>query len=258
MPATITQRPAKRKRREPGTGGQPPPVRRPTGGGGDGGDGGGGDNWKNERGGPRELLLRIRFFVFSALAADMVFFAVLVAVFFARQSGTQMDPRTHEAIGDWHPILLPPILYLNTAILMLSGLTMEIARRNIFREIDALEEWLGMGHPALSRALPWLGATLALGALFLTGQWIAWRQLTAQGFAFGQYSTPASNFFYLITGFHAAHLLLGVAALIVCLCALGWLRRVEFRQIAVDATAWYWHAMSLAWVLLLGVLALGQ
>jgi len=47
-------------------------------------------------------------------------------------------------------------------------------------------------------------------------------------------------------------------ALIVCLCALGSLKRVEFRQIAVDATAWYWHAMSLAWLLLLGVLALGQ
>jgi cytochrome c oxidase subunit 3 len=47
-------------------------------------------------------------------------------------------------------------------------------------------------------------------------------------------------------------------ALVVCLCALGWFKRVEFRQVAVDATAWYWHAMSLAWVLLFGVLVLGQ
>jgi cytochrome c oxidase subunit 3 len=39
---------------------------------------------------------------------------------------------------------------------------------------------------------------------------------------------------------------------------LSWLKRVEYRQIAVDATAWYWHAMSLAWLLLLAVLALGQ
>lgn len=257
MPATFTHKPAKKKRRDPGKGGLPPVVRRPTGGDGEGGDGGG-DNWRNERGGPRELLLRIRFFVFSALAADMLFFAVLVAIFFARQAGTHMDPRTHEQIGDWHPVLLPPILYLNTAVLLLSGLTMEFARRNIFREIDALEEWLGLGRPALHRALPWLGATLALGAMFLTGQWIAWRQLTAQGFAFDRHSTPASYFFYLITGAHAAHLLFGVAALVVCLCALGWLKRVEFRQIAVDATAWYWHTMSLAWLLLLGVLALGQ
>jgi cytochrome c oxidase subunit 3 len=253
MPATFTHKPAKEQRKEPGHGGQPPPVRRPTGGGGNGDD-----NWGNQHRGPRELLLRIRFFVFSALAADMLFFAVMVMLFFARQAGTHMDPRTHEQIGDWHPVALPPILFLNTAALLVSCLTMELARRNIFREIDALEEWLGLGRPALNRALPWLAATLALGALFLAGQWMAWRQLAAQGFAFNQFSTPASYFFYLITGLHAAHLLIGVAALILCLTALSWLKRVEYRQIAVDATAWYWHAMSLAWLLLLAVLALGQ
>jgi len=126
------------------------------------------------------------------------------------------------------------------------------------REIDVLEEWLGLGRPALHRALPWLGATLALGMLFLAGQWTAWRQMAAQGFAWDRYSTPASDLFYLITKMHAVHLLLGIMALALCLCALGWLKRVEFRQIAVDATAWYWHAMSLIWLLLLGVLALGQ
>ena len=93
----------------------------------------------------------------------MMFFAILVALFFARQAGTHMDPRTHEQIGDWHPVLLPPILYLNTAILLLSSLTMEIARQNIFREIDVLEEWLGLGHPALRRTLPWVVGTLGSG-----------------------------------------------------------------------------------------------
>jgi cytochrome c oxidase subunit 3 len=134
---------------------------------------------------------------------------------------------------------------------------MEWARQSIFREIDVLEEWLGMGQPALRRTLPWVGATLLFGALFLTGQAIAWKQLTAQGFAFDQRSTPASYFFYVITGLHAAHLVVGIAALILCLVALGFLRRVEYRQVAVDATAWYWHAMGLAWLFLLGVLALG-
>ncbi|MGA3371943.1 MAG: cytochrome c oxidase subunit 3 [Terracidiphilus sp.] len=255
MPATFTHKPARKRRKDPGLGGQPPVLRRPTGGGG---DGGGDDNWESGRGGPRELLLRIRFFVFSALAGDMMFFAVLVAVFFASHGASHMDPRTQRQIGDWHPVLLPRILYLNTVVLLLSGLTMEFARRNIFHEIDALEEWLGMGRPALNRALPWLAATLALGALFLAGQWAAWKQLAAQGFAFDRNATPASYFFYLITGFHAAHLLAGVLALVLCLSALGWLKRVELRQIAVDSTAWYWHTMSLAWLLLLGVLALGQ
>jgi cytochrome c oxidase subunit 3 len=188
----------------------------------------------------------------------MLFFAVLVLFFFARQAGMRMDPRTHEFIGDWRPIVLPRILYLNSLVLLISSLTMERARRNIFREIDVLEEWLGLGRPALRSTLPWVGATLALGLLFLAGQWTAWRELTGQGFAFDRWATPASYFFYVITGLHAAHLLFGVLALALCLCALGGLKRVEFRQVAVDSTAWFWHTMSLAWLVLLAVLALGQ
>jgi len=254
MPGTFTHSPPETERKDPGVGGKPPVSRRPTGGGGGGGD----DDWQSAHHGPRELLHRIRFFVFFGLSGDMMFFAVLVALFFARQASIQMDAGSHDFIGDWHPVFLPPILYLNTAVLILSGLTMELARQNIFREIDVLEEWLGLGRPALRRTRPWIGATFALGSLFLGGQWMAWRQLTAQGFAFDHWSTPASYFFYVITGLHAAHLVFGVLALLVCLCFLGRFKRVELRQIAVDATAWYWHAMSLAWLLLLAVLALGQ
>jgi cytochrome c oxidase subunit III len=254
MPSTFTRTPTETERKEPGIGGKPPVDRRPTGGGGGGGD----DDWRNERHGPRELLHKVRFFLFSALAADMLFFAVLVLVFFARQAGIWMDPHTHEFIGDWHPVRLPRILYLNTLVLILSSLTMERARQNIFREIDVLEEWLGLGRPALRRTIPWVAATLVLGALFLAGQVTAWRQLTAQGFAFDRWATPASYFFYVITGLHAAHLVLGVLALIMCLTALSWFKRVDYRQIAVDTTTWYWHTMSLAWLLLFGVLALGQ
>jgi len=254
MPATFTHSPAETERREPGIGGKPPVDHRSTGGGGGGGD----DDRQHEHRGPRELLHKIRFFLFSGLAGDMIFFAILVALFFARQAGTHMDPRSHEQIGDWRPVQLPPILYLNTALLLLSSLSMEIARRNIFREIDVLEEWLGLGHPALQRTLPWVIGTLGLGALFLTGQWVAWTQLTAQGFAFDHWSTPASYFFYVITGLHAAHLVLGVLALLVCLTVMRRLKRVELRQIAVDVTAWYWHAMGVAWIVLFAVLAVGQ
>ena len=254
MPVTFTRAPAEIERKEPGIGGKPPVDRRPTGGGGGGGD----DDWQSKRGGPRDRLHRIRFFVFFALAGDMMFFAALVVLFFARQAGMHMDPRSHEMIGDWRPVMLPPIVYLNTAVLLLSSLTMEIGRRNIFREIDVLEEWLGLGRPALLRTLPWIAGTLVLGALFLTGQVIAWKQLTAQGFAFDHWSTPASYFFYVVTGLHAAHLMLGVVALILCLSALGLLKRVELRQIAVDVTGWYWHTLGLVWILLLAVLAAGQ
>ena len=108
--------------------------------------------------------------------------------------------------GDWRPILLPPILYLNTAVLLLSSLTMELARHNIFREIDVLEEWLGLGDRRCTALCPGSARRSRWAHLFLAGQWTAWRQLSAQGFAFDHWSTPASYFFYVITGLHAAHL----------------------------------------------------
>jgi len=251
MPSIFSPIPAEIERKAPGTGGKPPVDRRPTGGGGGGGD----DDWRNPRRGPREALHRTRAFVFCTLAGDMMF---LVVVFYARQVSTHMDPRTHHWIGDWHPILLPRILFVNTAVLLLSSLTMELARRHIFREFDVLEEWLGLGRPALRRTLPWIALTLVLGLLFLVGQAVAWKQLTAQGFAFNHSVTPASYFFYLITGLHAAHLIIGVLALLFCLCALSRFKRVESRQIVVDATAWFWHTMGFAWLVLFGVLVLGQ
>jgi len=83
---------------------------------------------------------------------------------------------------------------------------------------------------------------------FLAGQWIAWRQLAQQGLFFS--SNPNSYFFYLVTGTHAVHLFLGLAALLFALAAMFRFKRVEMRQIAVDSTSWYWHAMGLFWIFL--------
>jgi cytochrome c oxidase subunit 3 len=237
-----------------GHGGKPPLSRRPTGGGGGGGD----DGSNGPQHGPREALHRVRVFLFSALAADEVFFLVVVLLFYARQSSTHMDPRTLRQIADWRPIPLPAILLLNTVALALSSGTAEAARRHIFKEIDVMDEWLGLGRPALRRSQMWLAGTLALGALFLAGQWQAWRQLYAQGYTFSGAATPASYFFCLLTGLHALHVLAGLLAILFCLIVLRYIPRVESRQIAIDATVWFWHVMGLTWLALCGVLLFGQ
>ena len=71
-------------------------------------------------------------------------------------------------------------------------------------------------------------------------------------------SNPNSHFFYLVTGAHTLHLLLGAAALVVALVALGSSRRMEVRQVIVDIAAWYWHVMGALWLLLFGLLLLAQ
>src|ERR1700761_9454640 len=139
MPATFTRNQVEIERKDPGIGGKPPLDRRPTGGGGDG------ENWDNHpqgRRGPRELLSRYRLGVLFALAGDLMFFVALVSAFFVRQGSGHFDP-SENYVSDWHPLAVPPILWINTAVLLLSSLTMEMARRGLFSEIDIMEEWLG-------------------------------------------------------------------------------------------------------------------
>jgi cytochrome c oxidase subunit 3 len=160
-----------------------------------------------------------------------------------------------QQVKDWVPVPFPGAFYLSTLLLLVSCATMERARRHIFREIDVLEEWLGLGKPALTASRLWLAFTAVLGGSFLAFQWLAWRQLTM---ALSRIPSPAGYFLYLLSGTHAVHLFAGMLALIFCLTALGFFPRVESRQIAIDATAWFWHVMSATWVILFLVLRFGQ
>jgi cytochrome c oxidase subunit 3 len=257
MPATITPNKTdqERKRRlednDNGSGRRPPTDKR-TGGGGDN------DNWNdrpNGRRGPNERLRRYRMGIFFALASDLMFFVAIISTFFVNQSTGHIDAYNHY-VNSWLPTAIPPILWLNTAVLLLSSATMEMARRTMFRETDVMDEWLGLGKPITRNAIPWLSATTVLGLLFLAGQWTAWRQLAVQRVFFR--TNQSSHFFYLITGVHAVHLFLGIAALIAAFIGLNVSRQLETRQILVDGVAWYWHAMGILWLFLFTLLAFFQ
>jgi cytochrome c oxidase subunit 3 len=229
--------------KEPGAGGRPPLDERPTGGGGGGGD----DDWRPGRRNPRDLLHRARHSLLYFLCADVVVFAVLLVIAIENKGSIA------DAVGSFRLLHLPWILYINLAALMASSWTVEVARRNIFREMDALEEWLGLGHPALRRSQPWMAATLALGYVFLMGQGLVCEALGSESA-----SGAGAEFFRLLSGAHAMHLVVGLVALTLCLTALNCLKRLELRQIAVDITAWYWQALNAIWVVALTMLVAGR
>ena len=255
MPITLTPPEIDRRHHtgEGDGGGRRPPTDKRTGGNGEGGD-----NWGDRpqgRRGPRERLSQARVGLFFALGGDLMFFVALVSVFFVNKASGHFDAYSHW-VNEWLPTALPSILWLNTAVLLVSSVTAELARRSMFREHDAMEEWIGFGRPLSRRAGIWLGLTLLLGALFLAGQWMAWDQLAAQHVFFA--SNPSSHFFYLITVTHAVHLLLGIAGLIAALAGLQASRSMATRQVLVDSTVWYWHVMGVLWVFLFVLLEYGQ
>lgn len=240
------------KLRHTGGVGLPPVDLPPTGGGDEGGDDE--DEWESGRRTPRSQLKIIRIGLVSALAGDLAALGLLILAFFHMHGAAHWARDNQRLIPDWYPLQVPAVLRLATVALLLSAFTVEIARRQIFDEIDVMDEWLGLGKPALTRTLPWLTATLALGGYFAWAQFEAWRELVARHFSFGIEATPASNMFYILTGFHLLHLLAGVATLTLGLLLLGKLKRVELRQIAVDATAWLWIWMCAMWMVIYSLL----
>src|SRR5207302_6014501 len=85
---------------------------------------------------------------------------------------------------DWRPIVMPKVLWLSTAVILISSFTMEVSRRSLKALNDA-----GYGR--------WLAITLILGLGFMASQLMAWRQLVRQGVYMS--SNPHSSFFYLFT-----------------------------------------------------------
>jgi cytochrome c oxidase subunit III len=143
--------------------------------------------------------------------------------------------------GDWRHIALPSLLYLNTAILAISSLTLEIGRRRIAAYMRTAGT-VGR-NPRL-----WLEGTLALGLAFLGGQLIAWRQLAGSGFYIA--TNPSSSFFYVLTAGHALHLFGGLFALVLVLHRSSG-PVPTLRKSTLDAAAYYWHFMGVLWVYLL-------
>jgi cytochrome c oxidase subunit 3 len=198
-------------------------------------------------------LRRARLGLLVALTPILMVFVSFTSAYIVRQGLPTLDPQTNLLVKDWIPVKLPTLLLVNTFVLLLSSLGMELARRQ-FRGEAAFAS--AKTAPEVSSSKPnsmsWLAMTLILGLLFLFGQWTAWRQLAASGFYVS--STPSSSFVYLLTGTHAVHLMGGVLALFVASIAALFRRAVATRSIVIDVTAWYWHFMAGLWVYILCLL----
>jgi len=208
---------------EDGGGGPTPPP-----GGGDDGDDG-----KRRRPGGRPSPNRYYTGIALGIVSILMFFMALASAFLVRRG----------ASGDWIPVHLPAVLWINTLALIASSFTLERARRSLSR-LDV------SGFRKL-----W-AVTTGLGALFLIGQLVAWRQLVAQGVFMA--SNPASSFFYIFTAAHGVHLLGGVGALVYVLVRKFDNNRSIALPTAAEVASYYWHFMDGLWVFLLALLYLGK
>lgn len=172
---------------------------------------------------------KFRIGMWVALASILMLFVSLTSAYILRQSKGLSEAH------DWFPLRMPRVLWLTTAMLLVSSITIEMARRALRRSRYG---WF--------RLL--ISLTTLLGLGFLAGQLRAWLVLVNQGVYV--YSHPHSSFFYLLTSLHAVHLLGGLIALLIVTVAALRLRITRSKRNAVDVTILYWHFMDGLWVYL--------
>jgi len=220
-------------------------------GGGDEGRGNGLPNY-----GAR--LRRARLGMVCGIATVSMVFISLTSAYVVRQGLPTFDGATNSYVRDWGMVQLPWLLLgINTGLLLISSVSMELARRQSARRaaLAPLESIPGISLGE-EKSFPWLGVTVLLGFGFLLGQWMAWGELKSRGFFVD--TNPNSSFVYLLTAAHAMHLAGGIIALLWAATTSLLHRPVEGCRIVVDVTAWYWHFMAVLWIYVFALLAFAR
>ncbi len=178
--------------------------------------------------------LHLRYGMILFIASEVMFFVGWFWAFF----DFSLFPSALEPINGLFPSNGVEVLnafelpLLNTLILLCSGTTVTWAHHAL---IHGDREGLKKG----------LWATILLGLLFSTIQ--AYEYAHAP-FPFGE--TPYSSAFYMATGFHGFHVIVGTIFLIVNLVRAY---RGDFtprQHFGFEAAAWYWHFVDVVWLFL--------
>src|SRR3989454_5011160 len=153
-------------------------------------------------------LRRARLGLLVALTPVLMLFVSFTSAYVVRQGLPTLDPRTNNLIRDWIPVALPRLLLLNTFVLLVSSVSMELARRQI-KARAVMETASTATGPSIGGQIrkPWLAMTFFLGLAVLFWQWAAWEQFAGDGVYV--FTTPSRSFLFFLARAAAAPLLGG-------------------------------------------------
>ncbi len=171
---------------------------------------------------------QIRLGLWMFLATVTMLFAAFTSAYIVRRSGS-----------DWRHVALPPILWLNTAVLGVSSVAVELAHACGLRR---RWRWAAL----------WMLVAFALGIVFLLGQVEACRRMIAAGVYLP--TSPHSSFFFMLTGAHAVHVVAALVVLAVATVAtMGAVRSVPAWSTRMSVCRTFWHYLGGVWIFLLAL-----
>ncbi len=163
------------------------------------------------------------------LATVTMTFGAMITVFIVRSQGRFF----------WGHIRIPPLLWLTTALLLASSVTLHLGRLRLARNEQR----------ACFRLFAW---TTGLGLLFLVGQIAAWFLILGSGVILAR--NPHSWFIFLFTGLHGLHIIVGLAGLGYLLWrtrepATGPKYQMTTRVVVAGVSV-FWHYLDFLWIVL--------
>jgi len=162
------------------------------------------------------------------LASEALFFGSLIATYLLYRGQSQTGPYP----GDVFNI---PFTSVSSFILLMSSTTMALA--------------VGAAHRGqLHQMRTWLLVTPLLGTSFLAGQAFEFTEFYRKGLTMS--SNLFGSSFYLLTGFHGAHVSVGVLVL-MSLWAMAMRGRIgRHNAINVELAGLYWHFVDIVWIVI--------
>ncbi len=180
----------------------------------------------------RNKIHPLKLTLWVALASIVMMFTALTSAYIVRQ-----------AAGNWLEFSIPPIFYWNTAVIVVSSLTLQAAYITFKRGAERPYKLL-------------LVVTLLLGIAFLWLQYLGWQELAASGIPLK--TNPSGDFIYTISGLHALHVIGGITVVLVGIL-MAYARKFQvtpMRILRLELSLTYWHFVGLLWIYLIVFLSL--
>jgi heme/copper-type cytochrome/quinol oxidase subunit 3 len=172
------------------------------------------------------------------LASDCLLFGGLISTYLLYRNRPGEIPGLSGSSERISELFDVPFTSMTTFILLMSSLTMVLSVLSAMRD-------------DIARMRLWLGTTALLGMLFLGGQIYEFTQFVHEGLGFT--SNVSSSAFFTLTGFHGAHVAVGI---IMLLTFIGLSFRRNIQAEAVETVGLYWHFVDIVWVVIFTVVYL--
>lgn len=175
-----------------------------------------------------------KFVMWLFLASEVLFFAGLISTYVLLRIVSPAWPDVSE-------LLNVPLVAVNTSLLLISSLTMVYA-------FAAIED----GNQ--SRLRIFLIATAVLGTIFVSIQAVEWAQLIGEGVSVS--NSVFGSTFYVLTGFHGLHVVIGILFLVLTIYRASRGRYSQAEHDGVELMGLYWHFVDIVWIFLFTIIYL--